>query len=362
MESNPDSSWLCLDFRKGRVALMEERQSADPHPHAALRPGTAITVYAFGAGLMLLPPVYAAIGVVLAFCAIPWTAFIYYRELRLLQSILTGRIREPLPRDFWVGLYAVILESCVLVYLIMAQLGSSEGTTLVAAMTSTRFINWSLWTVALVIGTFTMLSALTADAPSVVRVIGGLMVGGMIFVGLPELLRATTFAIAPLTAVAPAGPLTLRELFKTDFDFQHYDMEAYTSVTLKGDDGSSTTISVTIFQDYHSRSFFLSFYLPENPHTYDACEVIALREYKNVIARFMANGSIQVPEPGGLSQTTKNELKFSGRIYVYYESFLSLSQLGALEHTYENAGLSFIPRGPGYLDIERAARAPRTKR
>ncbi len=158
------------------------------------------------------------------------------------------------------------------------------------------------------------------------------------------------FAQAPS---ATARPLTLEEMFKSDFSGGNkWSLSAtYRSAT----DGTTVPIEEQMHLDYQGYSRFLSFYLPVSTLTYEACLWIGDHS-SDIIGQFDKNEVISrdATQPHG---TSDKELKFSGRVFIYTLSDLTLAQQAELEQRYRANGLALEIRGLTYMSFTNLQRA-----
>lgn len=133
---------------------------------------------------------------------------------------------------------------------------------------------------------------------------------------------------------------TVLSLFMTDFKGKgsgggiSLSSDGRDDLTLKND--AKLRIFFQVNEDYGNRSKFLSFYIQSSPQTYEAIELLAATYRKYL------NATIKVEEGGVASSsvTKTRELVFTGRVFIYHEDTLSLSELGKLSDLYQSHGLS----------------------
>jgi hypothetical protein len=147
---------------------------------------------------------------------------------------------------------------------------------------------------------------------------------------------------------SPDGkPKTLHDCFRTDFPttlavHQAFNMEVTDRKTGKTKWG--LPIEMELLADYQAKSQFLAFYIPPSPeHTFDACATLA-HTYKTNIENLKKNLIID----GGVrnEMTSWDELNFTGRIYIYHETYLSVGDKKRLTGIYDKEQLSVFFRGP----------------
>jgi hypothetical protein len=140
--------------------------------------------------------------------------------------------------------------------------------------------------------------------------------------------------------VAQAQPKipSLATLFMTDFQGKSagvgVQMNGVADLTIG--ENEKLRIFYNVNQDFSSHSKFISFYIPASSHTFSAISFLAsgYKQYLNTRLQAEVGGS------GVLNITKSGDLVFTGRIYIYYETPLSLEQLGALDAEYKTNNLS----------------------
>lgn len=111
-------------------------------------------------------------------------------------------------------------------------------------------------------------------------------------------------------------PKTLLDLFKTDFS-RNLGWTADRNIVLTLENKESITIIAKVWYDYEAQSFFIGFYIPNTPHTYLICTHLV----DNYTIALDIKNSIRAELWGpGTQPINSNELKFTGRIFIYHES------------------------------------------
>lgn len=139
---------------------------------------------------------------------------------------------------------------------------------------------------------------------------------------------------------------TLHELFLGDFKKTRLLGEYHLNTKQK----DIYTIEYIIWCDFDTKTKYLSIFLPKSDkYTFDACQFLIPR-YQEII-----NGNIKSLMKGmiyhapGEKEESYDELKFSGRLYIYHETRLLSSQIDSLTEDYKKHGLSPQFRGRDYL-------------
>lgn len=142
----------------------------------------------------------------------------------------------------------------------------------------------------------------------------------------------------------------LKDLFETDFRGHSIgglavQIDCGTEVVLTtGEKEKKVEVLFKIIQDFGSHSQFLTVYIPESSDTFILCEFVA-KQHK----QWLQDMPIGL-EVGGASGVPSNDkdLLFTGRVYVYHETAMTLSQLGKLDDLYKELGLRPEFRGKSY--------------
>lgn len=140
--------------------------------------------------------------------------------------------------------------------------------------------------------------------------------------------------------------ISLEKIFKDDFPNtmrQSFNAEINTPFGI-------IKIIEQEYMDFDSKSKFLGFYIPFCSHTYDICKILA-NECENIMKSMehMEQAKATFWMPTDSAQTSSDDLIFSGRVYIYYEDYLSLQQLADLERLYKSKGLSVIFRSRAHM-------------
>jgi hypothetical protein len=140
-------------------------------------------------------------------------------------------------------------------------------------------------------------------------------------------------------------PLTLRNLFDTDFPY----------FSVNGDliiNGKKTGAIYHVLFNLHENSEFLAIFIPlqTEPNTFTLCRVVAA-QYQQILE--VAHQSVDVTSivPGEPIAGSSVNLTFTRQIYIYHDQFLSLQQLAFLEQTFREKGLTPDFRGHDYLTL-----------
>jgi hypothetical protein len=143
-------------------------------------------------------------------------------------------------------------------------------------------------------------------------------------------------------------PLTLRELFDTDFDV--FSVTTDNTLTSGSNAHHSLHFSTRTFFDFNSNSIFIAVYIPFNSNAYMTSSILA-HKVQHLLDLVEQQIQVGAETPGETAATWSQNMRFSGRVFVYYEGILSLKQLADLESQFEQNGESVEFRGQDYLAL-----------
>jgi len=173
--------------------------------------------------------------------------------------------------------------------------------------------------------------------------------------GLTLLVWVCAFLLIKSTQIEPEGEekekaspplqdeLTLLYLFENDFDnlLRHGE-----SRILEDEKGIKIPIKSKVYLDFEAQNVFIGFYIPNTPETFKICVYLA----EGHKAALEMKEKITVEASGlGMQPVNSDELKFSGRIFLYHEYPLVEVQKRELYTHYKKHGLAPQFRGADYL-------------
>jgi len=139
-------------------------------------------------------------------------------------------------------------------------------------------------------------------------------------------------------------PPTLRSLFASEFP----NALKFTNNSAEIDwgAGGKLVISTQTYYDFPGKSKFVGFYIPSSPRTIEACIVLA-----DGVLRAIEEAEKGVIVSAGYrdEMNTTKELTFTGRVVLYYEDMLTITQKAAVIEAYKSKGFDVNFRGPDYL-------------
>jgi hypothetical protein len=142
--------------------------------------------------------------------------------------------------------------------------------------------------------------------------------------------------------------LVLRDLFLTDF--KSVQQRAYGAVFV--DDNKQISVQYAINVEPALRTKFLSFYIGrQDHHTAEICEYLS-EKYRWILDN-APQLLIEQKNPGDSGTTSTKDAQFSGRIFVYHETYLPAEVTVKLTGIYKTRGLSAIFRSTDYLSSKK---------
>ncbi len=143
------------------------------------------------------------------------------------------------------------------------------------------------------------------------------------------------------------NPQTLYDFYKCDFDnyagyLSHEDFQVLPHKEI-------FDCSVKLLLDFPARSYFMSFYVPNTPLTFEICQLICTfcdtmsNDYNSRTE--IEYGNEFIPD----RHTEFKDLKFSKRIYIYHPYLLTQSEIDKLVQIFKTQDLSVIFRSEEYV-------------
>ncbi len=150
-------------------------------------------------------------------------------------------------------------------------------------------------------------------------------------------------------ASVPKMP-SLHDLFLRDFDNSSSMRVGLGKEMERGDGTHQKAGEARVYWDFASRSKFMAFYILPSHDTYAICLEIADTwrslldevEHKGLAIDFTAQ------DPAETHLDKSADLVFIGKVYVYYDDYFTIQELGDLEKRFAERGLSPVFRGPTY--------------
>jgi hypothetical protein len=155
---------------------------------------------------------------------------------------------------------------------------------------------------------------------------------------------------SPSVVPTPTVPLSLEDLFDTDFPYANIGR----ALTMSPAENQSALVTVKsrLFLDFDARSEILSLYMPfqiddnlaftiANGMAAHVAEIVDLNS--DINKQVQLNSSVM--HPGESAQTPLNELRFSGRVYIYLENDPTDAQKANIEAQYTCRNIAVQIRG-----------------
>jgi len=140
---------------------------------------------------------------------------------------------------------------------------------------------------------------------------------------------------------------TLNEYYLKDFSRLLSSNTVWTIRTIKG---IEIQIIVKIHFDFDSNVIFISFFIPEGESEIELFSML-ISKIENVL-QLAKNVSINTKLPGE-NETSSEDLKFSGKVFFYYEGIVNQSKFSELKSLAKQDGLVLHFRDKNY-SIERS--------
>jgi hypothetical protein len=126
----------------------------------------------------------------------------------------------------------------------------------------------------------------------------------------------------------------------------------YSDITLP--DQTTSRVLFNVVEDHNSMSKFLALFVPQSPKTFDICSDLS-KHYINYLKPPLG---IRTGAAHLMSETDSKDVVFTGRVFLYFETGMSISQLGKLEEAFQQNGARVEFRSTSYaMDVFNAIRA-----
>jgi len=146
---------------------------------------------------------------------------------------------------------------------------------------------------------------------------------------------------------------TLHEYFKKDFsNYLAANRQIGIRVFIRDSEPENKQdyeLEFRLHCDFDSLTKFISVYLPSStfPNAGSICKVIA--EQSSEITSLLSEGVIVASSRYDDRMTEINDLRFTGRVYIYHEAYLSSDEIDELRTFYKQRNLDPRFRGSNYL-------------
>jgi hypothetical protein len=138
---------------------------------------------------------------------------------------------------------------------------------------------------------------------------------------------------------------TLVGLFKSDFPTA---LKLGNEITATIQGGGKVTFQQQVFQHYESNTEFIGFYVPATPDALRLIEWLSTG-FRAEYEKLRRGIKVAAKSPGDLTHSLSETLAFTGRVYIYHESPITLRQAADLVDLYRAHGLHLVLRGSDYV-------------
>ena len=161
--------------------------------------------------------------------------------------------------------------------------------------------------------------------------------------------------VVSTTTSTPPVPKSLHDYFVAD----NFGLIVATDPTYIVDlKTERLTVEAKLYGDFNGKSAFLGFYIPTTLRTRDVC-LLLLKGHRSIIETFQKSMPAQVRTLGNRA-TDLRDLKFTGRVFFYYEGTLFQSDQEVIETAASRNGMSVQFRGPEYASLQNIGRVDAT--
>lgn len=138
---------------------------------------------------------------------------------------------------------------------------------------------------------------------------------------------------------------TLVELFKSDLSntMKFFDEDR---IGIQWQNGEELHIKTQVYVDFPAKTQFVGFYVPSSKNTYQASLRLVTAVHETITS---LRKKVRLSAGYQNERTSLEELVFSGRVYLYHEDFLSITEKAAIIKAYKQKRYDVQFRGPEYL-------------
>jgi hypothetical protein len=147
----------------------------------------------------------------------------------------------------------------------------------------------------------------------------------------------------------PGKPPTLSELFNKDFS---NTMKATDEISIHWQDGTGVEhIKRQLYLDFPAKTQFVGFYVPSSDPFFSDTTLKTCMALVGAVQQAIDDLPKRIAVMAGYrnESNTIQDLTFSGRVFLYHDSFLSITQKAALINAYKAKNYDVQFRGPDYL-------------
>ena len=136
----------------------------------------------------------------------------------------------------------------------------------------------------------------------------------------------------------------MQELFAAEFsNLKSTNMD----VSVQLENGTQQTVKARFYFDFPEKVEFVGFFIPASERTYDICTnlVDRVQPARDDIRKGF---SVKAGDTGG--SNSMNDLTFSGRVFLYHESPLTIQEKAALQNLYSSRNFNVWFRDIEYVE------------
>ena len=150
---------------------------------------------------------------------------------------------------------------------------------------------------------------------------------------------------APPTKELNRAPLTMREVFDSDFSGigKIYKIQRLVSGTIH------YSFPANLYLDLFTSSYFMAFYLDRDQPIETLSMIIG--ECAPEIVANLGQIELEVNIAGTEQIVSSRTMTFSKQIYIYYDFQITLQQKSSIDAFFKRLGLSYVPRDGSYLAL-----------
>jgi hypothetical protein len=150
-------------------------------------------------------------------------------------------------------------------------------------------------------------------------------------------------------ALTPINPLTtpVRHRFDTFSSDGNIEVEKYFEGIDRrtGKELFRFNYTVRLYNNLRSHSSYISFYIPNTPHTVEFCVFLA-SNWKKIADELQAQIKITMSGNGMVQPLELNNGIITGQVYIFYEGVITMRQVVELTDLFKQNGADVDFRGP----------------
>ena len=166
---------------------------------------------------------------------------------------------------------------------------------------------------------------------------------GVVVWGLPFFVSKTTDKGE--TTVSIKQPRTIKEHFENDFP--EYMKIGNVATATHADGSPPAVIPWSVYYDFPKQAKFISLFVPDCDTTFGDCKFLTeyIHEFLEKVEKDVSTSELS---PGDSDPIESKDVRFTGRVYIYHEGNLTVSEKGKLSDFYKERGMSVQLRGTDF--------------